>query len=82
MGDAGHTIPGTERGDTAPPILNLDARWGVDEQHHNPAVLPLGKGNAAHITGRWLGLMAGLEGHGGSKYLLLNGVSSQTVQLA
>jgi len=28
MGGTGHTIRGTEGGDTAPLILNLDARWG------------------------------------------------------
>ena len=54
---------------------------GVDEQHHAPAVLPLAKGPATHITGSWLGPKAGLEGHGESKYLI-NGVSSQTVQPA
>jgi hypothetical protein len=55
---------------------------GVNEQHHAPALLPLGKRSANHITGRWLGSKAGLEGHGESKTLFLNGVSAQAVQPA
>jgi len=51
-------------------------------EHHDPAVLPLGKGTASLITGRLLGQKAGLIGHGESKYLLINGVSSQAAQLA
>ena len=55
---------------------------GVNEQHHAPAVLPLGKGPTSHITESWLGPKAGLEGHGESKSLFLNGVSAQAVQQA
>jgi hypothetical protein len=40
MGRIGHTIRVTEGGDTFTVILNLCARWGVDEQQHAPAVLP------------------------------------------
>jgi len=48
--------------------MNLGVKKELGGQRHAPAALPPGKKSGIHCTGNWVGIVAGLDGCGKSRF--------------